>query len=345
MDHESAIDEAAQPELAALQWRFVGPYRGGRVMAVAGHPTSRRIFYAGSSSGGVWRTDNSGAAWRNISDAHFKRASVGALTIADADPSVLYVGMGECGLRSNVTHGDGVYRSDDGGTTWSHLGLAATQNIARIRVHPHDADLVYVAAFGHRFGPNAERGVHRSRNGGRTWERVLFADADTGAIDLAMDPHNPHVLYAAMWQARVHPWSHSTRGPGSSLLKSSDGGETWTDLSDRPGFPAGERGRIGVTASPARANRLWAIVDAAEGGIYRSDDAGATWTWLTADRNFQVRPWYFGHVLADPVDPDGLYVVNRKLWRSGDGGRSYRQVNVPYVDQMDLWVDPRDPHR
>ena len=314
-------------------------------MAVAGHPTARRTFYAGTSSGGVWRTENSGAEWRTVSDPFFKRASVGALAIAEADPSTIYVGMGKCGLRSNVTHGDGVYRSTDGGDTWRHMGLAETQNIGRIRVHPHDPSLVYVAAFGHRFGPNEERGVYRSRDGGEHWERVLFANPEVGAIDLSMDPQNPRVLYAALWQARLFPWRHATGGPGSALFKTTDGGDTWTEVSNQPGFPTGDKGRIGVTVSPVRSGRVWAIVDAREGGIYRSDDGGATWTWLSADRNFLVRPWYFGHVLADPVDPDGLYVINRKLWRSGDGGRSYRQVNVPYVDQMDLWVDPREPRR
>ena len=314
-------------------------------MAVAGHPTARRTFYHGTSSGGVWRTDNSGTTWRNISDAYFKRASVGALAVSDMDPSVIYVGMGECGLRNNVTHGDGVYRSLDGGASWRHMGLAETQNIGRIRIHPRDPDMVYVAAFGHRFGPNEERGVYRSRDGGETWERVLHLGPEIGAIDLSMDPQNPRILYAAMWEARLYPWQHATSGPGSSLYKTSDGGDTWVEVSASPGFPQGNRGRIGVTASPLRNGRVWAIVDAGEGGIYRSDDGGATWTWLTDDRNFLVRPWYFGHVLADPGDPDGLYVINRKLWRSGDGGRSYRQINVPYVDEMDLWVDPNEPRR
>ena len=248
--------------LAALRWRFVGPYRGGRAMAVAGHPTERRTYYSGTSGGGVWRTDNAGAAWRNISDPFFRRASVGALAISDADPCVIYVGMGECGLRSNVTHGDGVYKSTDGGDTWRHLGLAETQNIARVRIHPGNPNLVYVAALGHRFGPNEERGVYRSSDGGTSWELVLHSGPDAGAIDISMDPKNPRVLYAAMWQARVFPWSHSTTGPGSGLYKSTDGGDTWTDLSDRPGFPTGDLGRIGVTVSPIRRGRVWAITDA-----------------------------------------------------------------------------------
>lgn len=314
-------------------------------MAVAGHPTSRRQFYMGTSGSGVWRTDNSGAAWRNVSDGFFRRGSVGCLAIAESDPNVIYVGMGECGLRSNVTHGDGVYKSDDAGATWRHMGLAATQNIARIRVHPRDSSLVYAAAFGHRFGPNEERGVYRSRDAGETWELVLHVGEGVGAIDLSMNPQNPRVLYAATWEARVFPWAHTTKGPGSGLYKSTDGGDTWAPLHDRPGFPGGNRGRIGVCVSPARPERVWVTVDAEEGGIYRSDDAGATWAWLSDDRNFLVRPWYFGTVVADPQDPDALYVVNRKLWRSADGGRTYRQVNVPYVDEMDLWIDPREPKR
>lgn len=314
-------------------------------MAVAGHPSDRRTFYHGTSSGGVWKSEDGGATWRNVSDGFFNRASVGVLAIAPSDPSVLYVGMGECGLRANVTHGDGVYKSVDDGVTWRHVGLAATQNIARVRVHPQNPDLVYVAALGHRFGPNPERGVYRSKDGGETWELVLHRGPDVGAIDLALDPLNPRVLYAALWEARILPWRHATAGPGSGVWKSSDGGDTWTELSANPGFPAGIRGRIGVTASPVRRGRVWAIVDAEQGGIYRSDDGGQHWTWLNDDPNFRVRPWYFGKVLPDPGDPDGVYVINRKLWRSGDGGRTFRQVNVPYVDEMDLWIDPHDLQR
>ena len=332
-------------DLAALQWRFVGPYRGGRVMAVAGHPTTAATFFCGTSGGGVWKTENGGATWRNVSDGFFRRASVGALAIADADPNVVYAGMGECGLRSNHSHGDGVYRSDDGGATWRHRGLAETHNIARVRVHPKDPDHLYLAAFGHRFGPNDERGVYRSRNGGETWDRVLHRGPHCGAIDLCVDPGNPRLLYAALWEAQIFPWRHATSGMGSGLFKSADAGDTWHELTGNPGLPPGPKGRMGISASPVRPGRVWAIVDAAEGGIYRSDDGGARWTWLNADRNFLVRPWYFGKVLADPVDPDAVWVINRKLWRSGDGGRTFRQVNVPYVDEMDLWIDPRDPKR
>lgn len=338
---------------AALHWRMVGPYRGGRVMAVAGHPHDPMTFYFGSTGGGVWRTSNGGATWDNITDQYFRRASVGALAVAPSDPNVLYVGMGECGMRTDQTHGDGVYKSTDGGRSWQHLGLAATHNIGKIEVDPHDANRLYVAAFGHRFGPNPERGVYRSLDGGATWQQVLFVSPDAGAIDLALDAANPRNLYAAIWDMRMQPWGRTNRGPQSALYKSSDGGDTWTKISDNPGFPTGPLGRIGLCAAPTCSGRVWALVDAGEnagengstGGIYRSDDGGATWTWLSADRNFLVRPWYFMHLTADPVDVDTLYVVNRKLWKSVDGGRSYRQVNVPYVDNHALWVDAKNPRR
>lgn len=337
---------AVPPELhPALRWRFVGPYRGGRVMAVAGHPTEPMVFWFGTSGGGVWKTDDGGTTWRNVSDGYFKRASVGALAVADADPTVLYVGLGECGLRSNTTHGDGVYRSEDGGASWQHRGLAPTQNIARVRVHPRDPDLLYVAAFGHRFGPNAERGVYRSRDGGKHWEQILYRGEGAGAIDLTLDTANPRVMYAAFWRAQLSPWVDTIRGPGSGLFRSTDGGDSWTELTERPGFPSGPLGRIGITASPVRPGRLWALIDAPEGGIYRSDDGGDSWTWLNDNRNFLVRPWYFGHIVADPQNADTVHVPGRKLWRSVDGGRTYRQVNVPYVDQHDLWIDPRNTRR
>ncbi len=328
----------------ALSWRPIGPYRGGRAAAVVGHPDRPRVGYMGTASGGVWTTEDGGDSWRNISDLYFKRGSVGALTIAPADPSVLYAGMGECAMRGNTTHGDGVYRSTDAGTTWTHVGLAETHNIGRILIHPRDPHLLYVAAFGHRFGPNPQRGVYRSRDGGATWTCVLSLGDGTGAIDLAMDAQAPAVLYAAMWQARRSPGAFVTRGPQSGLYRSTDGGDTWTDLSGNPGFPPGPLGRIGVAASPAQPHRLWALIDAPQrGGVYRSNDRGDTWTWLNDDANFLVRAWYSVRVVADPRDGDTVYLPNRKLWKSTDGGRTFVQRNTPYWDQHDLWVDPRDP--
>lgn len=341
MQHRSLEQQLA----GALSWRLVGPYRGGRVMAVAGHPDERMRFFFGSSSGGVWRSDDGGSSWQPIGDSFLRRGSIGALALAPADPQTIYVGTGECGLRSNVSHGDGVYRSQDGGHTWTHQGLAATQNIGRICVDPRDSRLVYLAAFGHRFGPNRERGVFRSRDGGAHWQQVLTQGEHAGAIDLALDRGNPRVLYAAFWEAQLSPWGRKSRGPAGALFRSDDGGDTWHDLRERPGFPAGPYGRIGVCVSPTRAGRVWALIDAPEGGMYRSDDGGEHWTWLNNDRNFLVRSWYFTHLAADPHNPDGVYVINRKLWHSADGGRTYRQLNVPYVDQHDLWIDPRDGQR
>jgi len=336
--------------LDTMRWRELGPWRGGRVMAVCGHPTHPETFYFGSSGGGIWRTDNGGATWRPLSDGSdgvFRRGAVGAIAVAPSAPDVVYVGMGECGLRSNVTGGDGVYATADGGETWRHCGLEATHNIARVIIHPRDENTVYVAAFGHRFGPNPERGVYRSRDGGRSWVQVLFRDAGTGAIDLAMDPDNPQVLYAAMWQASRTPWGFTSGGEGSGIWKTTDGGDTWSDLTPNLGLAPSCIGRIGLTVSPTDPRRLYALIEAdgANGrtGVYRSLDRGQTWAWTSDEPNLAVRPWYFGQIVADPRDADTLYVPHRKLWKSVDGGRSFRQLNTTYWDQHALWVSPADP--
>ena len=329
----------------SLRWRCIGPYRGGRVVAVVGHPRKPPVFYFGAVGGGVWKTTDGGTYWENISDGFFKTASVGAIAIAESDPNVMYVGMGESCIRGNLTHGDGVYRSTDGGETWANIGLQDTRHIARIRIHPNDPDLVYVAALGHAFGSNDERGVYRSKNGGETWERVLFKSDKAGAIDLSLDPSNPRVLYAAIWQALREPWMFTSGGPDSGFYKSTDGGDTWTEISDNPGLPTGIKGRIGVAASPARSGRVWAIVEAEDRGFLRSDDAGATWERISENRDIQQRPWYYSHVFPDPVDPETVYVLATKAWRSTDGGRTFTEVTTPHTDTHDLWVDPRDPER
>ncbi|MCG8351781.1 MAG: glycosyl hydrolase, partial [Chloroflexales bacterium] len=277
--------------LKNLEWRCIGPHRGGRVVAVAGDPSNPAVFYFGSTGGGVWKTNDGAQTWENISDGFFRRASVGAIAIAPSDPNVIYVGMGETTIRGNVSHGDGVYKSSDGGATWTHLGLAATRNIGKIRVHPANPDIVYVAAFGHAHGSNPERGLYRSSDGGKTWELALFRSEDAGANDVALDPQNPRIIYAAFWEARRGPHYLSSGGPGSGLFKSSDGGATWAELSDNPGLPAGLKGKIGVAVSPARSGRVWAIVEAEEGGVFRSDDGGATWIRLCEDRNLRQRAW------------------------------------------------------
>jgi photosystem II stability/assembly factor-like uncharacterized protein len=312
------------------------------VVAVAGHPEERNVFYFGACAGGVWRTDDGGNSWRNVSDGQIDSAAVGAIAVAPSDPNVVYVGMGEACIRSNVYGGDGVYRTTDGGRTWKHLGLRETRHIGRIVVDPRDPDVAYVAALGHAFGPNEERGVYRTTDGGRSWERVLFRDVDSGAVSLAMDPTNPRILYAAFWQARRTPWGLTSGGPGSGIVRSLDGGDSWQSLA--AGLPDGPLGRIGLSHS-ARAGRVYATVEAREGGIYRSDDYGESWRRTTDNADLRQRPWYFNHLTADPVDADTVYATNFKLWRSIDGGQTFVEMPAPHPDHHDLWIDPRDPAR
>ena len=328
-----------------LRWRCIGPPRGGRVVAVAGHPTEPMVFYFGAVAGGLWKTTDGGTYWENVSDGYFRTSAVGALAVAESDPNVVYAGMGEATIRIDVVYGDGVYKTTDGGKTWAHMGLADTRHIGKIQVHPKDPDLVYVAALGHAFGPNAERGVFRSKDGGHTWERVLFRSDRAGAIDLALDRTNPRVLYASTWEVYRHFWTLSSGGPDSRLYKSVDGGDTWIDLTDNPGLPTGIKGKIGVTVSPARPDRVWAIIEADKAGLYRSDDGGRTWELVSDNRDLIHRPWYYCHVFADPVDPDTVYVTNLRMWKSTDGGRTFTEITTPHGDNHDLWIDPRDPRR
>jgi photosystem II stability/assembly factor-like uncharacterized protein len=336
---------STDPFLGALSWRCIGPHRGGRVVAVAGDPVDPATFYFGACAGGVWKTTDGGVYWENVTDGFLSTCAVGAVAVAPSDPNVVYAGMGESTIRIDVTHGDGVYRSTDAGRTWQHLGLADTRHIGRVRVHPADPDLVYVAALGHAFGPNAERGVFRSRDGGRAWERVLFVSERAGAVDLSMSVQNPRVLFATMWQTLRTPWTLTSGGPDSGLWRSTDGGDTWQDLSRAPGLPRGMKGKLGVAVSPARGERVWAIVEAEDGGLFRSDDGGATWALVSDDRQLRSRPWYYCHVVADPVDPDTVHVLNMKAWKSVDGGRTFTQMVTPHGDNHDLWIDPRDPRR
>ena len=331
--------------LEALHWRCIGPYRGGRVVAVAGHPVERGVFYFGACAGGVWKTEDGGTYWENVSDGYFGTASVGAIAVSQSDPNVVYAGTGEACIRGNVSHGDGVYRSTDGGRTWRNVGLGDTRHIARVRVHPSDPDIAYVAALGHAFGPNEERGIFRTTDGGESWERVLDRGDRAGAADLCMDPGNPRVLYAATWETMRQPWSFTSGGPGSGIFRSTDGGDTWADLTCNRGLPEGVKGRIGVAVSPAMPGRVWAIVEVEEGGLFRSDDGGETWQHLTGDANLRQRPWYYSHVVADPRDANTVWVLNLKAWRSTDGGSTFTQVTAPHGDNHDLWIDPNDTGR
>jgi photosystem II stability/assembly factor-like uncharacterized protein len=331
--------------LQDLTWRCIGPPRGGRVVAVAGHPTDTMVFYFGAVAGGIWKTDDGGTYWHNVSDGYLNSSSIGALAVADADANVVYAGTGESTIRTDVSYGDGVYRSTDAGRTWRHLGLADTHHIGEIRVHPQDPDLVYVAAFGHAFGPNAERGIYRSRDGGSNWEQVLARGPRAGAVDLAMDQSNPRILYAALWQAQRSFWELSSGGPDSGLYRSVDGGDTWQDLSEAAGFPAGIKGKIGVAVSPQRSGRVWALVEAEAAGLYRSDDGGDTWTLANGNRDLRHRPWYYNHVFADPQVADTVYVTNLKLWKSTDAGAGFSEITTPHGDNHDLWIDPANPQR
>jgi photosystem II stability/assembly factor-like uncharacterized protein len=339
----SAVSPAPFRELG---WRNIGPFRAGRVLAVAGVPGERERFYFGSVNGGVWETRDAGRTWQPIFDAQ-PIGTIGALAVAPSDPRVLYVGTGEADMRSDIAQGDGVYRSGDGGRTWAHVGLGDTQQISRILVHPRDANLVYVAALGHPYGPNEERGVFRSSNGGRTWEKVLYRDPDTGAIDLAFEPGDPRVVYAALWQTRRPPWNvyPPSNGPGSGLYRSTDGGDTWSRI-DGNGLPA-EHGRIGLAVAPTEPKRVYAMVDAEQGGLYRSDDGGGRWERVGSDNRVWQRGWYFGGVAVDPRRADTVYALNTNLYRSEDGGRTFALIkgSPGGDDYHELWIDPQDPDR
>jgi photosystem II stability/assembly factor-like uncharacterized protein len=339
---------AADPALFQdLRWRLIGPFRGGRVLAVSGVPGEPQHYYFGSVNGGVWETNDAGRTWQPIFDSQ-PIGSIGALAVAPSNSKVIYVGSGEADMRSDIAQGNGMYKSTDGGKTWTHIGLEDSQQIGRVIIDPNDPDLVYVAALGHPYGPNAERGVFHSRNGGKTWKRILGKDNDTGAIDLAFEPDNSNVIYASMWQTRRTPWSvyPPSNGPGSGLFKSTDGGDTWTQLTN--GLPKAKVGRIGVAISPARPQRVYAVVDAdPDGGMYRSDDAGATWTRISSDRRVWERGWYFGGVAVEPDNADVVYSINVNLYRSSDGGKTFAPVKgAPGGDDYHaLWIDPQHPER
>ncbi|HVT39133.1 MAG TPA: glycosyl hydrolase [Gemmatimonadaceae bacterium] len=338
---------ATSSRFKALRWRLVGPFRGGRSVAVAGDPSKPLVFYFGAVNGGVWKTANAGQTWRNVTDGKTDLSSVGAIAVAPSDPNVIYAGAGEAQLREDLTYGTGVYRSTDAGTTWQSLGLAETHQISHVVVDPRDADRVFVAAMGHAFGPNPERGVFRSTDGGKSWRKVLFVDDSTGAIDLAMDPANPRILFAAMWKFQRTPWGMNAGGGRSGLWKSSDGGDTWKEITFNPGIPKKPIGKIGIAVSPANPQRLFASIEAPDsaGGIFRSDDAGATWALASGDPKWSVRPFYYSAVTADPQHENTVYVMNLQVWRSTDGGTTFSIVRVPHGDTHQLWIDPKDPRR
>ncbi len=338
---EGEFDDAL---FQSLEWREIGPYRGGRSAAVAGIPSQREVYYFGATGGGVWKTSDSGKTWEPVSDGFFG-GSIGAVAVSSWDPNVVYVGGGEKTVRGNVSHGDGVWKSTDAGKTWKHVGLADSRHIPRIRIHPRDPDLVYAAALGHLYGPNPERGVYRSKDGGESWEQILHVSDEAGAVDLAMDPTNPRILYASLWRVLRTPWSLESGGEGSGLWKSTDGGDTWDELSGKPGLPNGTLGIIGVDVSASNPENVYAIVEAEKGGVFRSRDGGETWEKTNEERKLRQRAWYYTRLVADPADEETVYVLNVRFHRSKDGGKTFSQVDTPHGDNHDLWIDPADPLR
>jgi photosystem II stability/assembly factor-like uncharacterized protein len=341
----SAAAQTPADPYKELKFRQIGPYRGGRVVAVAGVPSQPLVYYFGGTGGGVFKTTDGGARWEPVTDGQFKTGSVGAIAVADSDPNVIYAGMGEGCIRGNASHGDGVYKSTDAGRSWKHIGLTDTQQIGRVRIHPRNPDIVYIAALGHMSGPNEERGVFRSTDGGKNWKKVLYKSNKAGAIDLVLDPTNPNVLYASIWEIARKPWTFDSGGPDSGLYKSTDGGDTWQEIARSPGLPKGIIGRIGIAVSPVNSDRVWAIIEAEDGGVFRSDNAGKNWTRINEQRNLRQRAWYYTHIYADPQKLDTVYVLNTGFYRSNDGGRTYAAIPTPHGDNHDLWIAPNDAER
>ncbi len=328
----------------SLEWRNIGPFRGGRSCAVAGVPEKPNLFYFGATGGGVWKTKDGGRNWENISDGFFG-GSIGAITVSEFDNNVIYAGGGENTVRGNVSSGYGIWKSVDAGKTWQQKGLKQSRHISRIRVHPQNHDIVYTASMGNLYAPNDQRGVFKSLDGGETWKKTLFVNNEVGAFDLCLDPNNPRVLYATTWRIKRTPYSLSSGGEGCAIYKSSDSGETWKNISENEGLPKGTLGVIGITVSPVNSERVWAIIESENGGVYRSDDAGKTWKKLNSDRNLRQRAWYYTRIYADPVDEDVVYVMNVQYHKSKDGGKTFSAGRTPHGDHHDLWIAPENPKR
>ncbi len=341
----SAFDNPPDDFLPPLEWRSIGPNRGGRSIAVSGHKNRLNEYYFGATGGGLWKTEDGGSSWNPVTDGYLGSSSIGAVTVSNSNPEIVYIGMGEAQLRANVLQGDGIYRSSDAGDTWSHIGLKETKTISRIRVHPSDPEHLYVAALGSPFASNADRGIFRTTNGGKTWDKILYRGEDSGAIDLAMDPKDPDTLYATFWQVYRRPWKLWSGGEGSEIFKSTDGGTTWKNLTENPGFPRGPLGKITVTVSGADSQRIWANVEANRGGLYMSDDGGSSWNLINDHRDLWQRAFYFQRIEADPIDVNTIYVLNFELLKSTDSGKNFTPIPGTHSDHHDLWIDPNNPSR
>lgn len=326
-----------------LKWRNIGPFRAGRSLAVAGHVNQPLTYYFGATGGGVWKTIDGGNDWFSVSDSIFKSSSVGAITVAPSDENVVYVGMGEADMRSNISFGDGMYKSVNAGKTWQKIGLDKADAIGNIEVHPTNADVVFVAAMGNPFQSNAERGIYRTLDGGKTWKLVLSKDDKTGGICVRIDSHNPRIIYGTLWEGYRNGHSMSSGGKGSGLYKSIDGGDTWINLNEKPGMPVGILGKIGIAVSAVNSNRLYALIENAKGGLYRSDDGGEHWELINEDKNLWQRPWYYMNLQADPKNENGLIVLNVDSWKSSDGGKTFKKIPVRHGDTHDVWINPKNP--
>ncbi len=343
-EQKTSTAQYSEELFKAMKWRQIGPFRGGRVLAVEGIPGEPNIYYFGSVGGGVWKTTDGGSNWTPLFDKQAV-SSIGAIAVAPSDHNVIYVGTGEACIRGNISYGNGMYRSMDGGKTWAHIGLDDTRHIGAVIVDPRDSNKVFVAALGHAFGQNSERGIFRTTDGGKTWEKVLYKDDKTGGIDIVFDPHNSNILFASLWEVQRGPYFLSSGGPGSGLYRSNDGGSNWKRL-EGGGLPKGLLGRIGISVSGGDSSRVYALIENAdEGGIYRSEDGGETWARVNDDDRYRQRAWYFSHIFADPVSPDTVYVLNTGLFRSIDGGKSFTLLPAPHGDHHGLWIDPRNPKR
>ncbi|MGD2122554.1 MAG: glycosyl hydrolase, partial [Gemmatimonadota bacterium] len=342
-----AQDAVAEDFFRGLRWQNIGPDRGGRSIGVAGSTTRPNEYYFGATGGGLWKSTDGGTTWRAVTDGKITSASVGAVAVCEADPDIVYIGTGETQIRGNIQQGDGVYKSTDGGTSWEHLGLVETQNISRIRIHPADCNTAWVGAFGVHSMPSPERGVYKTTDGGESWTKVLFRDDRSGAVDISVHPSDPDVVYAALWEAWRKSWGMSSGGPGSGLFRSTDGGESWEEITRNPGLPQdGLIGKIGVAVSPVDADRVYAIVENEEGGVFVSEDGGETWTRTNDERKLRQRAFYYTRIYADPLDVDRVYVLNTAFYRSDDGGETFgRTISVPHGDNHDLWIASDDPDR
>ncbi len=328
----------------ALEWRNIGPFRGGRSAAVTGVPGKPNLYYMGATGGGVWRTQDAGNSWENISDGFFG-GSIGAVAVSEWDNNVIYVGGGEESVRGNVSYGYGMFKSTDAGKSWVSIGLKESRHIPRIRIHPKDPDLLYVAVLGDLFKPTEERGVYRSGDGGKTWKRILFANASAGVVDLVMDPNNPRILFASTWRIKRTPYSLESGGEGSGLWMTKDGGDTWTDITGNEGLPKGIWGITGLAISPVNSNRVYALIENENGGVHRSDDGGKTWKRMNEDRDLRQRAWYYSRIYADTKDEDICYVMNVSYHKSKDGGKTFQSLNANHGDHHDLWISPEDNRR